>query len=288
MKKIYKIIITLLFVISFWGISSVNSEAATANKSWESVYDGRSVYDESVGENFIYYVKYGELKIATNNEMLYLKKGKITKKIKISRLYGYEGALTNGKAVLYQYKNRIYLWEKNKTKMILKLKSNCILVGRYGSKIYFGQNIAYSDDYLLHSYDLKTHKSKKFNYVNAYYCNGKYLVIDGQFHEGISTKMELLDLRTGEKTFITSKANYGVAAHISGNTLYYMEYDFEKSWTCKSYNLKTKKRKLLKKMLTKGTLSGPLFLDKNHYYRSGKKVYVYNIKTGRRVVWGEG
>lgn len=67
-----------------------------------------------------------------------------------------------------------------------------------------------------------------------------------------------------------------------------MEYDFEKSWTCKSYNLKTKKRKLLKKMLTKGTLSGPLFLDKNHYYRSGKKVYVYNIKTGRRVVWGEG
>lgn len=282
MKNIYKIIITLLFVISFWGISSVNSEAATANKSWESVYDGRYV-----GENFIYYIKYGELKIANNNEMLYLKKGKITKKIKISRLYGYEGALTNGKAVLYQYKNRIYQWEKNKTKMILKLKSNCILVGRYGSKIYFGKNIDY-DEYQLYSYDLKTHKSKKFNYVNAYYCNGKYLVIDGQFHEGDSTKMELLDLRTGEKTFITSKANYGVAAHISGNTLYYMEYDFEKSWTCKSYNLKTKKIKTIKKMLTKGTLSGPQFLDKNHYYRSGKKVYVYNIKTGRRVVWGEG
>jgi hypothetical protein len=193
------------------------------------------------------------------------------------------GVLTNGRKILYQYGGNIYQWENARKEKVCTIKSSDILVGRYGNTIYFGRNIDY-DVYQLYRYNIRTKQQVKMDYINAYYCNGKYLVVGGQFHEGTSTTLKLLNMKNGKITVVSKKCAYGNAVIISGTELYYMEYNDKKS-TCKykCINLKTGKKKTLKTNII------PCYgiLDKYHYYymQDDDGIFIYDVQKKQEYLY---
>lgn len=264
----------------FW--NPIKSQAAKAsNIKWQSVY-----VDVINQKDFIYYAKYGKLRIANSVGVINtIKNGKVSK-IKIKPGYSaYGGVLTNGNQILYQYRKNVFLWSKNHSKKkICSINPEEILVARYGNNIYYGHEVDY-DFYQLYKYNIKTKKRKKLPYYNAYYCYGKYLVIGGQFHEGVSTSLRLLNMKNGKVTVITKKCGYGNAVIMKGNVVYYTEYsDLEYTFKYRSYNLKTKRDKLLVSDISKY----PNLLEKNFFCYTDdndRNVYIYDVKKQKEILY---
>lgn len=265
----------MITAIFFAGIFFMTAKAdAASNTNWQSVYA-----DETEAGSLNYYVTYGRLQIAKNGNKIYVKKGSVNlnKKIKPGyRLYG--GVLTNGKDIMYQNGKVIYLWKNVKTvkKLFSLKKKDDILIGRYGNNIYFGRTLG-EDGFQVYMYNLKNKKMIKTKYCNGYYCNGKYLIIKGQFHEGVSTPLVLYNMKTGKTCKIAKHASSGNAAIIRGSNIYYSELDDSKwKWKIVKYNLKSKKKKTLSGNL--GTK--PIWLDQNYcyYVDEGKNVYIYDVR----------
>lgn len=134
-------------------------------------------------------------------------------------------------------------------------------------------------------YNIKTGKKVKMGFYNAYWCYGEYLIINGQFHEGVDTPLIIYSMKTGKKKIITNNGLYGNAAIISGNMLYYTEYNMKKEiYKLMTYNLKTSEKKTVNR-----NLPVPYrWIDKNHYYMvnyNDGQVYLFNSKTGKSFVY---
>ncbi len=264
------------------------SKKQTNDTSWQSVYvDEIGTNSYKNNSTFTYYVKYGNISIARNKNIIYVEKGSKTVKKKTKpAITSFGGVLTNGKDILYQRGGDVILWKNITTeKKIFKLgRKGDILVGKYGNTIYFGREIDY-DEYHVYSYNLKTGKQTNEELFNGYYCNGKYLVYKGQFHEGIKAPVVLYNMQTGKSITIARNGSFGNATIISGRKVYYIELN-EKKWTSRviRYDLRTKKKEVLKK----GLLVRPEWLDKNHYCFTdddGEDVYVYDIRNGNETVY---
>lgn len=270
----------MITAIFFAGIFFTTAKAdAASNTNWQSVYA-----DETETDSLTYYVKYGRLRIAKSGNTIYVKKGSanLNKKIKPSyRLYS-SSVLTNGKDVMYQKGRAVYLWKNVKTvkKLFSLKKEGDILIGRYRNNIYFGRTLYGEDEFQVYIYNLKSKKMIKTKYYNGYYCNGKYLIIKGQFHEGVSTPLVLYNMKTGKTRTVAKHASFGNAAIIRGSNVYYSKLDDSKwKWKIVKYNLKSKKKQ---------TLSGklgmkPIWLDKNYcyYVDEEKNVYIYDVRKRR-------
>lgn len=292
-NKIFKKIAVLTLLLC--GLLLFGKKSFAAAGTWQTVYS-----DEIGKNNFKYYVKYGKLSIARTPKKVYAKKnGKCkTKALKIP-VRVYSGLLTNGRDILYQNGKNVYLWSNLKKVKKIAAFSNAqdSLVAYYKNKIYFERYID-CDDYMVYSYDLKTKKTVKMNFYNANSCYGKYLLINGNFHEGVPSSLDLYNIETKKTKKISSIASYGNAGFIQGNMVYYSEFynvseklsvlrditdqdvDF---WNVYSYNIKTgKKTKIYKPIV----LSKPIWYDKNHfanYQYDDKKIDMFDIRTAKKV-----
>lgn len=244
-------------------------------KDWVSV-----TTNESFAEDTFYYIKYGNLPITRNRKGIYIEdKLVITYKHGGEAYVCYGGVFTNGEDVLYQDGKGVYLYKdcKKKVKLFSLKRKSDILAAVYGDTIYYGRESDY-DLYALYRYDLKTKKSTKTGYFNGYYCHHQYLVINGEFHEGVETELILYNMKNGTLKTVTKRGIFGNAVIISGTKVYYTEYDFEKGKSIlMTYDLKTKKKQRVKKH------SGAFFwIDSRHYFCSdGDTLYVYDVKTGK-------
>ena len=255
---------------------------AVGNKNWKSVR-----FNDTDVDAFLYYVKHGDLFLARDSKGIYVKdKSDIVYKNGGCGYIDYGGVLTNGKDILYQDGKSVYLY-KNATKKWKAFSlqgKNDVLFARYGYFVYYGKYVDY-DAYVVYKYNIKTGKKVNMGFNNAYYCYGKYLLIDGQFHEGAAAPLVLYNMETGKKKTITNNGLYGNAAIISGNKIYYTEYNMKKEiYKLMICDLKTSKKKTVKR-----NLSVPYrWIDRSHYYRvdsDAEWVYLYNSKTGKSSVY---
>jgi hypothetical protein len=268
--------------------TSVKSNAASNNK-WQSVYA-----DEIQKDSFIYYVKYGNLSIARAGSTIYVKNSTVDTHMKIKIGYSsYGGFLTNGRDMIYQYGKKVYLWKniKKKSKLFTLKKKDDVLVARYGNDVYYERNVDY-DLYQIYKYNLKTKKTTKTLYYNGYYCNGKYLIVNGQFHEGASAPLILYNMRTGKTLTVSNHASFANAAIIKGSSVYYIEMNDKKWWfRIIKYDLKSRKKTSMK---MKSVIKWQ-WLDKNHCCCAddggnddGNDVfYIYDIQKRKATLYEE-
>lgn len=292
-RKWIKSFLVIAFLLC--GIFATTRKSSAAARTWQTVYT-----NELEKNDFVYYVKYGELSIARTYEKVYVKKNGTckTKALKVPE-WEYGGLLTNGRDIMYQNRKNVYLWSNaNKVKKIMSFsRKNDFLVAKYKNLVLFARYADY-DSYRIYSYNLKTKKIVKLDFYNAYSSYGKYLLINGNFHEGAPTSLEFYNIETKKITKISSRASYANAGFIQGNTIYYSDYyDVSNQfsalressdtnvffWKVYSYNIKTKKKKKIYKPIV---LLKPMWFDKNHFATNqydSKNIDMYDLRTGKKV-----
>ncbi len=253
---------------------SGSAAAINLGQDWVSVPT-----NELLAEDTFYYAKYGDLSITRNQQGIYIEnKNAVIYEHGGEAYICYGGVFTNGQDVLYQDGKQVYLYQdcKKKKKLFSLPKKSDVLVAVYGSTVYYGRETDL-DSYRLYKYQLNTKKRTKLGFMNAYYCYHKYLVVEGQFHEGVETPLVLYHMGTGATQTVTRKGIYGNGVILSGTKVYYTEFNMKKEKsTLMIYDLKTRKRQRVKKR------SGAFFwLDSRHYFCVKNEVfYVYDARTG--------
>ena len=238
---------------------------AASNTNWKTVTQSYNMY-----------VKYGKYKIKYNADKLYIKGKNVNKIINNVWYTGGGNVITNGTNIIYQKGKTLYLWKPKSNKKLFSVKKNLDLIGRYGNNYYFAHWDEYENN-TVYIYNIKTHKVKKTKHHNGYYINGKYMLIDGNFHEGGPSGLSIYNMQTGKTKGISTSARCGASGIISGNYVYYSAYVNKNVYDERlarfkiiKYNIKTGK----KTTLMKGLKTEPFLINKNYYY-----YYDYNYKT---------
>lgn len=246
-----------VMVIIICGMLGVRQNVKAADqKSWQSVYT-----DEIKRNDFRYEVTYGDFVLAKVKNTLYIQQGKKKSVQKVKTPYQkYGGVLTNGTDILYQNGKKVILWKSPKKKKVFIRfqKQKDLLIARYGNQIFFGRYKTY-DVYQLYSYNIKTKKTVRLPYQNAYYGNGRYLIVNGKFHGQDTSTLMVYDIKTKKSIKIDKKCSSDNAAIISGNTVYYFAFR-EYEWDVKTYSLRSGKKKTIYSTL----MAFPRWLDHRH------------------------
>lgn len=221
MKKIRKFMVSLIMVISIFGLTNVGvSEVQAAVSNHVMGYDGKTVTA-------------GGYQVKMNESGIYSRKGTTGSWKRIVKNSSITCFSTNGSTVYYVTSNYNYVMETGgakvysisinggKAKAIFSTKKCSIdRIYRYGNKLYVTQRKS-KFDVSIYKYVLST---KKYSKIREGYlwdaCKGTAIVTSGQYYKGTQT-VNTMNLQTGK---IKSLAKNCFGHKVSGKTVYYIVY----------------------------------------------------------------